>query len=206
MESGSSEVRRYQRVRRGPPALRAESAGGESGQSAGEKDDVINHPEAIFQRMEAVQSHPLAELLECPPEARDLLNVAARCIDVDSGQIVFRQSDACLGLYLVISGQFQRRTERLATRLTLGSARAGDLLELAATLSEGRHTYTLCAQTPGSVVLLPMEVLRQAFQNYPPMRMRLLEELAREVSRAYLTCCLSRTVRERRHGEAAELT
>jgi len=151
--------------------------------------------------MEAVQSHPLAELLECPPVAGDLLNGAARCIEFDTGQIVFRQLDLCMGLYLVVSGQFLRTTERLATRLTLSPARAGDLLELAAALGDGRHTYTLSAQSPGSALLLPMEAVSQAFQNYPPMRMRLLEELAREVSRAYLTCCLSRAVR-RRGGEA----
>jgi len=49
---------------------------------------------------------------------------------------------------VVISGQFLRRAERLETRLTLGLARAGDLLELAAALGDSHHTYTLTAQTP----------------------------------------------------------
>jgi CRP-like cAMP-binding protein len=48
------------------------------------------------------------------------------------------------------------------------------------------------------VLLLPMEALNQAFQNYPPLRMRLLEELAREVSRAYNACCQNRTIARRR--------
>jgi CRP-like cAMP-binding protein len=155
--------------------------------------------------MEAVQAHPLAELLECPPATGNLLNGAAQCIDFEAGETVFRQSETCLGLYLVVSGQFLRRTERLEARLTLGPARTGDLVELAAALGDGHHTYTLSAQTPGSVLLLPMEALNQAFQNYPPLRMRLLEELAREVSRAYNACCLNRTVRIRRRGSAASL-
>jgi hypothetical protein len=96
---------------------------------------------------------------------------------------------------VVVSGQFLRRTERLETRLMLGPARAGDLVELAAALGDGHHTYTLSAQTAGSVLLLPMEALNQAFQSYPPLRMQLLEELAREVSRAYNACCMNRTVR-----------
>ena len=146
-------------------------------------------PEARSWRMEAVQAHPLAELLECPPETGNLLNGAAQCIDFDAGEIVFRQSGACQGLYVVVSGQFLRRAERLEARLTLSPARAGDLVELAAALGDGHHTYTLSAQTAGSVLLLPMEALSQAFQNYPPLRMRLLEELAREVSRAYNACC-----------------
>jgi CRP-like cAMP-binding protein len=155
--------------------------------------------------MEAVQAHPLAELLECPPETGNLINRTAQCIDFAAGDIVFRQSGICQGLYLVVSGQFQRRTERLQSRLTLSPARTGDLVELAATLGDGRHTYTLSAQTSGSVLMLPMEALSQAFQNYPVLRMRLLEELAREVSRAYNACCQNRTARVRRRGTEASL-
>jgi len=44
------------------------------------------------------------------------------------------------------------------------------------------------------------------FEMYPPLRMRLLEELAREVSRAYLSCCLNRAVHTRRRTGPAELT
>jgi CRP-like cAMP-binding protein len=153
--------------------------------------------------MEAVQAHPLAELLECPAETGNLLNGAAQCIDFAAGDIVFRQSENCQGLYLVVSGQFLRKAERMQARLTLSPARTGDLVELAATLGDGHHTYTMSALTAGSVLMLPMEALSQAFQNYPVLRMRLLEELAREVSRAYNACCFNRTARVRRQGNAA---
>ena len=153
--------------------------------------------EARSRRMEAVRAHPVAELLECPPAIGLLLNRAAQCLSFEAGEVVFRQSGICRGLYLVVTGQFLRRTERLETRLTLGPARAGDLVELAAALGDGLHTYTLAAQTAGSVLMLPMEALSQAFQSYPPLRMRLLEELAREVSRAYNTCCFSRVAKSR---------
>lgn len=159
--------------------------------------------EARSGRMEAVAAHPLAELLECPPETRSLLNESAECIGFDAGEVVFRQSDACLGLYVIVSGQFLRKTERLEARVNLGPARAGDLVELAAALGDGFHTYSLCAQTSGSVLRLPIEAMKEAFQTYPPLRMRLLEELAREVSRAYDVCCMSRTMKTRRRGAAA---
>jgi CRP-like cAMP-binding protein len=152
-------------------------------------------------RMEAVAPHPLAELLACPPATGSLLNAAAECLEFDAGETVFRQSDLSRGLYVVISGQFLRKAVRMNARLALGPARAGDLVELAAALGDGHHTYTLCAQTPGSVLLLPMDALNRAFTSYPPLRMHLLEELAREVSRAYLTCCLNRTVQSRRRTE-----
>jgi CRP-like cAMP-binding protein len=153
--------------------------------------------------MEAVRTHPVAELLQCPPEVGLLLNGAAQSICFGAGELVFRQSEACRGLYLVVSGQFVRRTERMETRLTLSPARAGDLVELAAALGDCHHTYTLAAQGAGSVLMLPIDTLNQAFQSYPPLRMQLLEELAREVSRAYWTCCLSRVAGHRRGSSAA---
>jgi CRP-like cAMP-binding protein len=153
--------------------------------------------------MEAVSAHPVAELLECPPDIELLLNASARCIGFDAGDVVFRQSETCRGLYLVLSGHFLRRTERLQTRLTLAPARAGDLVELAAALGDGQHTYMLAARSAGSVLMLPAEALNQAFQSYPPLRMNLLCEFAREVSRAYTACCLSRAVSHRRASSAA---
>ena len=156
-------------------------------------------------RMDAVAAHPLAELLACPAAIGNLLNGAATSLDFDAGSVVFRQSDRCLGLYVAVSGRFLRKTERLETRLTLGPVRAGDLVELAAALGDGRHTYTLSAQTEGSVLLLPIGALQQAFQQHPPLRMQLLEELAREVSRAYDACCLTRTTRSRQTGPGAQL-
>ena len=54
-------------------------------------------PEARSGRMDAVQAHPLAELLECPPATGDLLNGSAQCIDFDAGETVFRQSAPAAG-------------------------------------------------------------------------------------------------------------
>jgi CRP-like cAMP-binding protein len=160
---------------------------------------VTGQPESRLERLAAVAAHPLAELLECPQDAGSLLASASRTLDFDAGQVAFRQEGSPIGLYVVVAGEFARRSERFNMRVTLGTARQGDLLELAAALGEGCHTYTLSAVTPGSLLLLPIEALQQAFAVYPPLRMRLLEELAREVSRAYITCCLTRTVPARRN-------
>src|SRR4051794_40564129 len=151
--------------------------------------------EARSKRMDAVSTHPLAELLACPPGTSSVLTASAKTLAFSPGETIFSQSSRCQGLYLVISGQLLRRAERLSIRVTLGMARSGDLVELAAALGETVHTFTLVAQTPGSVLLLPIEALREAFQSYPPLRMRLLEELAREVSRAYHLCTLSNRTR-----------
>jgi CRP-like cAMP-binding protein len=162
-----------------------------------------NRVEERIERLAAAAAHPLAELLECPQDAGQLLTNASRCIDIDSGEVVFRQGEICKGLYVVVSGDFARKAERFQMRVTLGSARAGDLVELAAALGDGLHTYTLTALTPGSVLMLPIDELRQAFASHPPLRMRLLEELAREVSRAYITCCMTRVMPARRHAGGA---
>jgi len=174
-----------------------------TGVRAETEGEVSMKREARSRRVEAVRAHPVAELLECPPAIGLLLNRSAQCLSFEAGEVVFRQSGSCRGLYLVITGQFQRRADRLETHLTLGPARAGDLVELAAALGDRQHTYTLAAQTAGSILMLPMEALNKAFQGFPPLRMRLLEELAREVSRAYNTCCFSRVAKSSRASSAA---
>jgi CRP-like cAMP-binding protein len=154
-------------------------------------------------RSQAAAPRPVAELLQCPASVAALLNTAATCLHFQPDQPVFRQAEPSRGLYLVVSGQFQRRTERIETRLTLGLVRAGDLVELAAALGDGFHTYTLHALTAGSVLLLPLAALDRAFRAHPPLRMRLLEELAREVSRAYGICSLARIRKASRRSHSA---
>jgi len=167
--------------------------------------DVMMQAEARSARLGSVGAHPLAELLECPADAGNLLSSSAQSLEIPADEAVFRQDSICKGLYVVVSGLFVRKTERLNARLTLGPARAGDLVELAAALGDGHHTYTLTAQTGGSVLMLPIEALTKVFEKYPPLRMRLLEELAREVSRAYLSCCMSRTIHTRRKAGTPEI-
>lgn len=204
MESGSWQPGKMKPAHQGPHGARSASGTGrEADRWTRIKGDASMQPEARSGRVAAVQARPLAELLQCPAGTGNLLDGAAQYINVDAGDVVFRQSDAYRGLYVVISGQFLRRTKRLETRLTLGVARAGDLVELAAVLGDGRHTYTLNALSTGSVLLLPREDLSKAFDFYPPLRMRLLEELAREVSRGYEASCQSRTPKARRRSAGA---
>jgi hypothetical protein len=150
------------------------------------------------ERHEPAASHPIAELLACPPTIGNMLNAATECIEFDAGDVVFHQNDVCRGLYVLVSGQLLRKTARFDTRLSLGTVRAGEVVELAAMLGDVRHTYTLIGQTKGTVLRLPKETLQRAFELYPRIRMQLLEELAREVSRAYNLCCATRMAGIRR--------
>jgi len=162
-------------------------------------------PEARFGSVQAA-ARPLAELLACPPAIGNLLNASAEYTEFAAGERIFPQGALCRGLHVVISGLLLRKAERLSSRLTLGPVRAGDVVELAAALGDGRHTYTLTAQTSGIMLILPYETLQQAFKAYPPLRMQLLEELAREVSRAYNVCCLTRLAEIRHRGNGASAT
>jgi CRP-like cAMP-binding protein len=157
-------------------------------------------PEVHATLQEALRPRPLAELLACPAEVSNLLNAAAQFLPVEAGQALFRQDAACRGLYVLVTGLYLRRATRLGARFMLGPARAGDVVELAAALGEGSHTYTLTAQTDGSVLLLPRAPLDRALESHPPLRMRLLEELAREVSRGYLTSCQDHAPKRRRRS------
>lgn len=155
------------------------------------KGDGTMQPEARSIQS-SISAHPLAELLECPPAASNLLSASAQQIEFAAGDAIFRQDSVCRGLYVVVSGQLLRKAERMQVRLVLGAVRVGELVELAAALGDGRHTFTLMAQTACSLMMLPIEALNQAFEIYPPLRMHLLEELAREVSRAYVACYATR--------------
>lgn len=157
--------------------------------------------EARPRRVDTVEARPVAELLACPPETGTLLTASSQSLSFDAGETIFHQSAKCNGLYLILSGSLMRKTDRLETRIVLGAARPGDLVELAAALGDHHHTYSLVAQTPGTLLLLPIEALQQAFHSYPPLRMRLLEELAREVSRAYRACSFTNALRTRRRPE-----
>lgn len=159
-------------------------------------------PETRSRLMEAAAAHPVSDLMACPPATGNLLSAAARTLPFNTGDVIFRQSASCAGLYLVVQGVLQRRTERLEIRVNLGQSRPGDLVELAAALGDHRHTYSLVAQSGGSLLMLPIDALHKAFESYPPLRMQLLEELAREVSRAYYSCSVSRGMRTRRSREA----
>lgn len=156
--------------------------------------------ESKWNLLQAIEARPLSELLACSPATGSLLAAAAQTIAFDAGQTIFRQSATCAGLYVVIQGQLVRRAERIETRITLGSVRPGDLVELAAALGNELHTYSLVAQTAASLLMLPIGALNRAFEDYPPLRMRLLEELAREVSRAYYACSVPPFARTRRSG------
>ena len=169
------------------------------------RGDGTMQPAAIPERREPAAAHPIAELLACPPAIGNMLNASAECIEFEAGDIVFHQYDICRGLYVVIAGQLLRKAARLDSRLTLGTVRVGEVVELAAMLGDVRHTYTLVAQTTGTIMRLPKEVLCRAFQSYTPLRMQLLEELAREVSRAYGMCCTTRMAGIRRRNAGAGL-
>lgn len=219
MKTGSSQIRITRRA--GPrPAGRKDAGAGRCRPATprdgskparkrardveGARGEGAMQPEARSGRMDGVAAHPLRELLECPPDTGTVLNGSAQCISFETGETVFRQGEACNGLYVVVSGLFLRKAERVEARLTLGMARPGDLVELGAALGDGHHTYTLVTQAPGALLLLPKASLSQAFESYPPLRMQLLEELAREVCRAYYACCLNRTYRSRRRALEGE--
>ena len=171
---------------------------------AGARGERTVQPEARLTQTDK-SARPLAELLACPPEVAKLLNAGAQFLEFRDGDTVFRQGTQCKGLYVVVAGELFRKAERVDVRLMLGQVKAGELVELAAALGDGRHTYTLTAQSKCSLMMLNLDSLLKAFRAYPPLRMRLLEELAREVSRAYNMSCASRMAGIRKRGNGLHL-
>jgi len=203
MKDRSSHLRNARHTAHAPAIQpRAATARRRPGPLTESRRESIVEPQSNFRQIEYASPRPLAELLQCSPAVGSLLNQAARSLEVAEGQIVFHQGEACQGLYVIVSGLFTRRAERHSIRLALGPARPGDLVELGAALGDNLHTFTLSAQSAGSLLLLPIDALRFAFDSFPPLRMQLLEELAREVSRGYFNCCQNRIGKARRPLEA----
>lgn len=161
---------------------------------------MLSHEER--QGSQAVAPRPLTELLACPDPLEQMLGATSERRDYAAGELIFSQADECAGLYLLLTGEFSRATQRREKRLSLATLRAGDLVELAAVLGDGRHNYSLVAAGAAAAMVFPMTTLRTAFEEYPPLRMHLLEELGREVSRAYGLVYLPRKTRMR-HVEVA---
>jgi CRP-like cAMP-binding protein len=149
----------------------------------------------------AVAPRPLTELLACPGSLEQRLGASSERRDYKAGDLLFSQGGECEGLYLLLAGEFCRSSYRRDKRVNLGVLHSGDLVELAAVLGDGGHNYSLLATTDAAALLFPIESLRVAFQEYSPLRMHLLEELGREVSRAYGAVYLPRKTRMRRIEE-----
>lgn len=151
------------------------------------------------------EARPLAEVFNCSTASEALLCGGGEARPFVSGETIFRQGERGRALYVVVSGCLTRRAARNGVRVDLGRVRQGELVELAASLGDGVHTYTLTAETDGILLLLPPAALEQALERDAGLRMRLLEELAREVSRAYTACrrLLSEVRRSRGHGPEA---
>src|SRR4051812_12558774 len=91
---------------------------------------------AFPDRRDAAGTRPIAELLACPPAIGNLLNASAECIDFVAGDVIFHQNDLCQGLYVVVAGQLLRKAARVDARLTLGTVRAGEIVEIASLLGD----------------------------------------------------------------------
>jgi CRP-like cAMP-binding protein len=142
-------------------------------------------------------SRPLTELLACPDSIGARLGTSALRRDYLKGDKLFAQGAPAEGLFLLLAGDFWRTAEHREKRLSLAPLRSGDLAELGAVLGESAHTYTLLAASPAAALLFPACELQQVFDVYPPLRMHLLEELAREVSRSYGAILIPRRTRNR---------
>jgi len=149
----------------------------------------------------SVTPRPLTELLACPGSLEQRLGASSERRDYKAGDLLFSQGAECEGLYLLLAGEFCRSSYRRDKRVNLGILHPGDLVELAAVLGDGGHNYSLQATTDATALLFPMATLRAAFQEYSPLRMHLLEELGREVSRAYGSVYVQRKTRTR-HTES----
>jgi CRP-like cAMP-binding protein len=157
-------------------------------------------PQAAMASAQAA-ARPLAEVFACTVATERLLDQSAQTICFASGETIFRQGERSRGLYVVVNGCLARWAMQQGVRVELNCMREGELVELAAVLGDSVHTYTLTAKTDGVLLLLSAGALKRALEADAGLRMRLLEELAREVSRGYGACRMLWMARMRKYGD-----
>lgn len=132
--------------------------------------------------MDCLLEMPLFEGLEAAVVER--IAAAANEIDAASGTVIFKQGDACRGLYLVVSGQ---------VKLALGAAQGdeqvvelagpGGILAETAMFLDGPHVLTAEALADTQLVYVSRATVMAELERTPEFTRRVIVNLSRRLQR-----------------------
>ncbi len=111
----------------------------------------------------------------CDDDARKQLMRIAQTQPINDGDLLFEQGDPCVGLYLILVGQFDVSTHNGPTRQRDHTAGPGDLLGAGELLGGKRMKIEAAATSPGAVTRISREPLLRLAAQHP----LLLEALSR---------------------------
>jgi len=118
-----------------------------------------------------------------PGKSPETLRLAARPLDMDKGQIIFRSGDEVDAVYRVLEGEVcLTRFSPEGAEIVLYRARKGDFFAEASLFGSRYHCDAICTR-PGRCLRLPADALRQRLSNDPNFALEWIATLSRNLRR-----------------------
>lgn len=116
-------------------------------------------------------------------QSPEILRLAARPIDMNKGQCIFRLGDEVGAVYRVLEGEVcLTRSSPEGAEIALHRAREGDFFAEASLFGSHYHCDAICTRS-GRCLRLPAETLRHCLSNDPGFAMEWIATLSRNLRR-----------------------
>jgi len=133
----------------------------------------------------ACQTRPCSEWAALTREEIGLLNDARTCNRYGSGQIIFYQGNACLGVYCIMEGMVAlRKNDAGGNSVIVRLADAGQTLGYRAFFAGSRYEATAEAATDCVICFIDHAAVRRLLDQNPAIGERFLTRLARDLEDA----------------------
>jgi len=132
---------------------------------------------ATDEKLKLLKTVPLFAL--CDERSIERLGMLVEEVDLPAGRVLFRQGDTAQELFIIVSGQV--RIERDGA--VLANSGPGDFFGEIALVTEGTRTATATCVSPCRLLVLGHRDFHSLMDEFPALKMRVLETLATRVRR-----------------------
>lgn len=132
---------------------------------------------ATDEKLELLKTVPL--FATCDDREIERLGMLIEEIDVPAGRVLFRQGDTAQELFIIVSGNV--RIERDGA--VLADTGPGDFFGEISLVTEGHRTATATCVSPSRLLVLVHRDFHSLMDEFPALKMRVLETLASRVRR-----------------------
>ena len=129
--------------------------------------------------MSAVDLKRFALFEELSEEEREVLADEVERIELEPGDVLFREQDEASGLVLVVDGRVRLESSRAGE---LGSVGPGTALGAVSLVAVGPREVSAVAESACSILLLRRSTFRRLVEDAPRAACRLAEAIARDAA------------------------
>jgi CRP/FNR family transcriptional regulator len=132
---------------------------------------------ATDEKLKLLKTVPLFAL--CDERSVERLGMLVEEVDVPAGRVLFSQGDTAQELFIIVSGQV--RVERDGA--VLANRGPGEFFGEIALVAEGPRTATAVCVTDCRLLVLAHRDFHSLMDEFPGLKMRVLETLAKRIRR-----------------------